>query len=69
VTHERMTDAEVLDHIKRNTPLNQLRALFSAWNGRIEQAMAQRRSPGPIELRRLEFEAVQEIVAKAGARP
>lgn len=57
----RMTDAEVLQHMRDNTDLNKLRQTFSSHSGRIEQAGQQRTPLGPIELRRMEFEAVAAI--------
>lgn len=57
----RMTDADVIRHIRDDTPLNQIRSKLSGWLGRIEQEGAQRHSPSPIEMRRLEFEALEEL--------
>lgn len=57
-----MTDDEVMQALRSDTPLNRARAEFTnAW-GTIELAAMQRKPPGPIEIRRMEFEAVEAIV-------
>ena len=61
-----MTDKEVMAALRSDTPLNRARAVFSSCCGEIEQACAQRRAPGPIELRAMEFEAVRKIAAALG---
>ena len=61
-----MTDKEVMDALRSDTPLNRARAVFSSECGRIEQADAQRRPPSPIEIRRMEFEAVKRIAEALG---
>lgn len=53
----RMTDEEVLAELQSESTLNAARRLFSSYSGRIDQCAA-----GPIEMRRLEFEAVEAIV-------
>lgn len=63
-----MTDEEVMYHIKHDTRLNKIRAVFSGECGRIDQAFAQRRQPTPVEHRRMEFEAVRRIAAALGAK-
>jgi len=57
----RRTDAEVMAELKSDSPLNKARAKFSNWCGRIEQEGMQRKPAGPVEIRRLEFEAVEAI--------
>jgi hypothetical protein len=59
----RMTDAEILKHLGTSSNLNEARKKFSSWTARIEQALSQATPISPIELRRMEFEAVEEIVA------
>lgn len=59
----RRTDDQVIAELKSDSPLNKARAVFSSWCGKIDQAGAQRRPIGPIEVRRLEFEAVEAVVA------
>lgn len=59
----RRTDAEVMAELNSFSRLNKARSLFSSWCGRIEQASSQRRPIGPIEIRRMEFEAVEAIAA------
>jgi len=57
----KMSMDEVVGHIRDNTPLNKLRAKFSGWCGRIDQAQRQHRALNPVDMRRMEFEAVQEM--------
>lgn len=61
-----MTDAEVLEAMRADTSLNRARRVFSGECGRIEQAEMQRRPASPIEIRRMEFEAVRKIAAALG---
>lgn len=61
-----MTDQEVIAALRADTPLNRARQVFSGECGRIEQAGMQRRPAGPIEIRRMEFEAVRKITAALG---
>jgi hypothetical protein len=58
-----MTDDEVIAELRSDSPLNKARQQFSSWSARIEQKGQQRRPLTPIEMRRMEFEAVQAIVA------
>jgi hypothetical protein len=60
----KMTDREVLDELQKETPLNLARREFSSWRAKIEQAGQQRKPLDPIELRRMEFEAVKSILAR-----
>ena len=59
----RRTDAEVMELLRGKSILNKARAVFSGEYGRIEQAGQQRSPLSPIEMRRMEFEAVERIVA------
>ena len=61
-----MTNAEVMSALRSDTPLNRARAVFSSEYASIEQAALQRRPPGPVEIRRMEFEAVIRIAAALG---
>lgn len=66
----RLTDDQVMELLRSESPLNKARAKFSGWCGRIEQEGMQRRPPGPIEIRRMEFEAVKDILeAYQNAKP
>lgn len=56
-----MTDAEVIAEIRTTSPLNRARRAFSDWSAKIEQAGQQRKPLTPIEMRRMEFEAVKAI--------
>jgi hypothetical protein len=60
-----VTNEETMKHIREKTPLDQVRTVFSGRAARIEQAGAQREPLGPIEMRGMEFEAVDAILAKA----
>lgn len=62
----KMTDAEIMDHLRANSEFSALRQIFSSAYAAIEQAAEQRRPPSPIEVRRMEFEAVERILRKAG---
>jgi hypothetical protein len=61
-----MTDQQVMAELRSDSLRNKARAAFSSAAAGIEQACEQRRSPGPIELRRMEFEAVEKIAAILG---
>jgi hypothetical protein len=61
-----MTGEETMRHIREDTPLNKLRALFSSECGRIEQAGMQRTPLGPVEMRAMEFDAIARIMRAAG---
>jgi hypothetical protein len=62
-----LTDDEVMRELRSESSLNKARRLFSNWSGRIEQVQAQRRPISPIEMRRMEFQAVREIAEALGA--
>jgi len=58
------TDKEVMELLMdEKSPLNKARAEFSFAMARLEQADAQRKPPTAIERRRMEFEAVEKILA------
>lgn len=61
-----MTDQEVMDELRSDTPLNRARREFSSAYGLIEQSFQQGKPPSPIEIRRMEFEAVRKIAAALG---
>jgi hypothetical protein len=60
-----MNDKEVMTHIRHNTPLNKVRAVFSGAVGTAEQSARQRHSQCPIAMRKLEFEGVMRILNHA----
>lgn len=62
----RITDEEVLKALREDTPLNRARRIFSAESAHIEQAGMQRQPLSPIEMRRMEFEAVKKIAKELG---
>lgn len=58
-----LTDNEVLAEIRSDSLRNRVRKILSASAGRrIEQAYTQRRMPSPVEIRRMELEAAEEII-------
>lgn len=59
-------DAETIAALRQDTPLNRARAQFSHAYGRIEQSGMQRRPATIIEMRRMEFEAIEAIVKALG---
>jgi hypothetical protein len=65
----RMTDAEVLEELQGTSPLNIARREFSSGSAKIEQAGQQRPPLSAIEMRRMEFEAVQKIIAAFNGAP
>lgn len=52
----RLNDNEVMELLRGDSTLNKARQVFSSYSAMIEQSRE-----GPIEIRRLEFEAVQKI--------
>lgn len=56
-----LSDKEVVELLKGDSTLNKARQVFSSYSAMIENGMQQRVSLCPIEVRRLEFEAVQKI--------
>jgi hypothetical protein len=63
---EPWTNAQVMEALRSDTPLNRARGVFSSEYATIEGACLQRRRPGPVEIRRMEFEATRKIVAAIG---
>lgn len=61
-----MTNEEVMAALRSDTPLNRARKAFSGASAALEQEGKQRRPAGPIEIRRMEFEAVQKIAEALG---
>lgn len=57
-----MTDQEIIEELKTTSALNRARRQFSSWSGKIEQASQQRNTLSAIEIRRMEFEAVKNII-------
>lgn len=57
-----MTDEEVMQELRSDSPLNRARKEFSSGAGRINQAFQQREIPSVIELRRMEFEATSRVI-------
>ena len=57
----RLNDNEVMELLRGNSTLNKARQVFSSYSAMIEQSLEQNKPIGPIEIRRLEFEAVQKI--------
>lgn len=64
-----MTDAEVMERLRKDDVFNNVRRVFSSHAAKIEQAGQQRTALSPIEMRRMEFEAVDAILEEAGFQP
>ena len=62
----KMTDGQVITELRTTSSLNRARRQFSNWSGKIEQAGAQRKPLTPIEMRRMEFDAVRAIAKELG---
>jgi hypothetical protein len=60
------TDRQIVDMLQDDTVWNIARRQFSSGAARIQQASEQARSLSPIELRRMEFDAVRLIAAALG---
>lgn len=58
-----LTDREVLKVLQSGTPLARAWKKFSSHAAKIEQAGMQRTPPTPIEVRRMELTATEEILA------
>jgi len=56
---------EIMHHLRNRTPLDQVRVVFSGACGRIEQAGMQRIPLSPVEMRGMELDAVEKIIARA----
>lgn len=63
---KRLTNDEVIELLKSESPLNKARAQFSHSSASIEQAGQQRTPLSPIAWRRMEFEAVEKITSALG---
>lgn len=62
----KLTDKEVVDLMNYPCAIALARREFCSAVGKIDQAMAQRNPPTPIELRRMEFDAVRRIALAFG---
>jgi hypothetical protein len=58
-----MTGVEVVEALGDSDVRAKVRLLFSNWCGRIESAGNQQKGLPPVELRRMELEAAEEIIA------
>jgi hypothetical protein len=58
----RRSDEEIISLLKSECAFNKARREFSSARVRIERISAQRSGLSPIEMRRMEFEAVERIV-------
>jgi hypothetical protein len=63
INWRKLTDREVVDAMKADTPVNRIRRIFSEEAAKLEQAGMQRSPPGPVEYRRMEFEAAEKLLA------
>jgi hypothetical protein len=57
-----MTDEEVMLELRSDSSLNKARREFSSARSCIEQAGQQRKGLNPVDMRRMEFEAVRKII-------
>ncbi len=62
-----MTLDDVVNHIKADTKFNQARKVFYCYSGMIGQQVSQ--GLGPVEVRKLEFEAIEKILSLYGIDP
>lgn len=62
----RMTDDEIVAIVLSDGHLNAARSEFTRACAEIEQALAQREQPSPIEIRRMEIRAVFRMAAALG---
>lgn len=65
-TIKNMTGREIIDALQADTPLAKVRAIFSQRSAQIEQAQAQRTPLSPIEMRRMELQAANAVLALFG---
>lgn len=64
-----MTDKDVMALLMGNSALNKARAVFASEVARIDRAgMRPCDRPSPIEMRRMEFEAVKKIALELGVK-
>lgn len=64
------SDGEVMQALQdRELPINKARARFSHHAALIEQSVEQPKPPGPIEIRRMEFQAAHEIIKAFNGEP
>lgn len=64
-----MTPQEVVAEMRTDSLLNRVRQTLTNHYASMEQAANQRRPPGIIELRNMEFDAAREIIALVRAAP
>lgn len=57
-----MTDEQMFALLTGDAPFNRARQQFSNWTAKIEQAQSQRQALSSIEMRKMEFAAVEAIV-------
>jgi hypothetical protein len=57
-----MTSFEVITALQADDLRNRVRGIFSKWHATIEQDAQQRKPGGPIEWRRMELQAAEEII-------
>lgn len=59
----RRTDAEVMALLREDGPYERVRKVISEYTARLETAVNSRGGIGGVELRRMEFEAVDAVLA------
>lgn len=63
---KKLSNDKLIELLKSEEPINKARAQFSYASARIEQAEQQRTPLSPLDMRRMEFEAVEKIVGALG---
>jgi hypothetical protein len=61
-----MSGREVLDACRADSPLSRVRAIFAECYAEIDQAGRQRKTPSPLEIRRMELMAANQICGLFG---
>jgi hypothetical protein len=56
-----LSDGDILELTRTNLAINTVRIIMASARGRIEQAYRQCSKPSVIDVRRIEFEAANEI--------
>lgn len=61
----KMSDSDVIAALKSDTAINRVRKIFSGESAKLEQAQNQRVALSGAEIRRMEFEAAEKLMAAA----
>lgn len=66
MTVSKLPNEKIIELLKSDKPINKARTEFSSSAAAIEQASMQRKSLNPIEMRRMQFNAVEKITQALG---